>query len=74
MANRERDGIRINYHRRTRGAFVLPVSSLPKDLREFDDNGIVIRPVAGGSEESLLEGKEPFILQQRPANKKARDD
>lgn len=61
---RERDGMRINYHRRTRGAFVLPVSPLPKDLSEFDDYGRIIKPVAGGSEDLPLEGKQPLKLQQ----------
>jgi len=53
MAGRERGGPRILYHRRTRGAFVLPISGMPIDYHQFDDNGRVVRlvyPVAGASD------------------------
>lgn len=65
---RERGGPRIIYHRRTSGALVLPVSPMPKDLTDFDDNGKVVRriyPVAGGSEGIPVQKEKPIIGQEK---------
>lgn len=69
MANTERYGVRINYHPRTRGPFVLPVFPLPEELSMFDDSGRIIKRVAGGSGE-LSVTDEPIKLQQTTVSKK----
>lgn len=71
MANKERSGERINYHRRTRGAFVLPVLPLPEDLSLFDDNGRIIKRVAGGSGELSPTGNEPGNLPHSSIGKRS---